>query len=129
MTSLPNTDTQPAPSVYDQIGGEAAVAEAVRRFYVRVLDDPELQSVFEGIDMARLEAHQVALFTKLLGGPDSYSGRALAAAHQGLGITGSQYDLVVGHLVAVVTELGAAEVALPAMGPVLEAVRADVVEA
>jgi hemoglobin len=127
MTTLPDTD--PAPSVYDQIGGDAAVAEAVRLFYLRVLADPELQAIFADTDMDRLRAHQVDLFTKLLGGPDKYSGRALAAAHRGLGITDAQYDLVVGHLVAVVTELGAAEIALPAMAPVLEAVRPEIVDA
>jgi hemoglobin len=127
MTTLPDTDHE--PSVYDQIGGDAAVTEAVRLFYLRVLDDPELQSLFAGTDIDRLQAHQVALFSKLLGGPDRYSGRALAAAHRGLGITDAQYDLVVGHLVAVVTELGAADIALPAMGPVLESVRPDIVGA
>ena len=127
MTSLPNPNAETTASVYDQIGGDAAVTEAVRLFYIRLLDDPELKDMFAGTDMDRLQAHQVALFTKLLGGPDGYSGQALAAAHRGLGITDAQYDLVVGHLVAVITDLGAAEVALPAMAPVLEAVRPEIV--
>ena len=115
-------------SLYDEIGQEPAVNEAVKRFYQRVLDDPELAPLFTDVDMDALHEHQVKLFTKVLGGPDSYSGRALDAAHNGLGITGTQYGLVVGHLTAVLEELGVSDTAISAVQSTLADVRPSIVE-
>ena len=61
-------------------------------------------------------------------GPDSYSGRSLDAAHNGLGITGTQYGLVVGHLTAVLEELGVSETAISAVQSTLADVRPSIVE-
>jgi hemoglobin len=115
-------------SLYDQIGQEPAVNEAVKRFYIRVLDDPALSPVFQGVDMDRLHDHQVKLFSKVLGGPDTYSGRALDAAHRGLGITDDQYAKVVDHLTAVLEELGVGDTAIGAVQTTLADVRPSVVE-
>ena len=116
-------------SLYDQLGQEPAVTEAVKRFYVRVLDDPALTKYFDGVDVDRLQQHQVALFTKILGGPDNYSGRALEIAHRGLGITDEEYGLVGAHLIAVLDELGAGEVAIDAVKATLADVKPNIVEA
>ena len=115
-------------SLYDEIGQEPAVNEAVKRFYIRVLGDPDLAPVFEHVDMDKLHEHQVKLFSKVLGGPDAYSGRALDAAHRGLGITDSQYTKVVGHLTAVLEELSVGESAIGAVQGTLAEVRPAVVE-
>jgi hemoglobin len=133
MTSLPNqgvdSPTTSSPtSLYDALGQEPAVTAVVDRFYRRVLDDPDLAGLFTGVDMDRLKAHQVALFTKVLGGPDRYSGRALDAAHRGLGITDSQYEKVGAHLTGVLEDLGVGEPALSTVTDTLAAVRPDIVE-
>jgi hemoglobin len=131
MTSLPNQSADsspPPPTVYDELGQEPAITEAVDRFYRRVLDDSDLAPVFDGTDLDRLKAHQAALLVKVLGGPDRYSGRSLAAAHRGLGITDDQYERVGGHLTAVLEELGASGRALAAVTTTLAAVRPDIVE-
>jgi hemoglobin len=129
MTSLPNQSADsPAPSLYDELGQEPAITEAVDRFYRRVLGDPELADLFDGVDLVRLKAHQVALFSSVLGGPDQYSGRALAVAHRGLAISDSQYTRVVDHLTAVLVELGAGERAIAAVASTLAGVRPDIVE-
>ena len=75
-----------AVSDYDTIGGGPAVSAVVNDFYVRVLGDPQLAPYFEEVDMARLKRHQVLLVSQVLAGPDSYGGRPLAEAHEGLGI-------------------------------------------
>ena len=104
------------------------MTEVVERFYRRVLDDPELSGIFGDVDMDRLKSHQVALFSKVLGGPDHYRGRSLEAAHRDLGITDAQYDKVGGHLIAVLDELGVGEPALTTISTTLGAVRPDIVE-
>jgi hemoglobin len=115
-------------SLYDEIGQEPAVNEAVKRFYERVLADPELSPLFEGVDMAKLHDHQVKLFTKVLGGPDNYSGRALDAAHRGLDITATQYGRVVDHLTEVLEELGVPDHGVTAVQTTLADVRPSIVE-
>jgi hemoglobin len=115
-------------SLYDEIGQEPAVNETVKRFYERVLDDPDLAPLFDGVDMDKLHDHQVKLFTKVLGGPDNYSGRALDVAHRGLGITEAQYGRVVAHLTAVLEELGVPEHGVAAVQATLADVRPSIVE-
>jgi truncated hemoglobin YjbI len=127
MSQNPAVD-DPAPSLYDQLGQEPAVREVVSRFYRRVLADPGLAATFEGVDTERLEDHQVAFFTMALGGPNTYSGRAMAAAHRGRDITDTQFDLVAGHLAAVLEELGVDQSAIATVMETVGPLRSDVVE-
>ena len=93
-------------TLYDSIGGADALRVAVDRFYLKVLGDPQLAPYFEGKDVSAIKRHQVLLLTTILGGPGAYGGRDLGEAHAGLAITGDDYDRTVGHLVAVLDELG-----------------------
>lgn len=92
-------------TIYEQIGGSASVGAAVEIFYDKILADPSLAAYFAGTDMARLKGHQRAFITAALGGPDSYTGRDMGAAHAELGVTSDAFGSVVGHLVATLTEL------------------------
>jgi hemoglobin len=93
-------------SLYDDIGGAAAITVAVEVFYTRVTDDPELEPWFGGIDIDRLKAHQRAFLTAALGGPDLFTGRTMEAAHAGLGITIEAFDSVLEHLAYTLFDLG-----------------------
>jgi hemoglobin len=102
-------DEQPdiqARSDYEAVGGGAAVAAVVDRFYGLVLDDDRLRAYFDGVEMVRLKRHQVALVSQVMGGPVEYSGRDLRAAHQGKGISSDDFGAVAGHLVTALTEAG-----------------------
>ncbi|MEU4240121.1 group 1 truncated hemoglobin [Actinoplanes sp. NPDC026619] len=106
-------------SLYGRIGGEPAVTEAVNRLYRVILADDRLQPYFAGVDLPRLKSHMVALLSQLLGGPESYSGRELRAAHAGLDITPGHYDLVGAYLIGVLAGLGAPDDLLNAVRTVL----------
>jgi len=95
-----------ASTLYDSIGGADALRVAVDRFYQKVLGDPQLAPYFDGKDVSAIKRHQVLLLTTILGGPGAYGGRDLGEAHAALAITGDDYDRTVGHLVAVLDELG-----------------------
>ena len=95
-----------ASTLYDSIGGADALRVAVDRFYLKVLGDPQLAPYFDGKDVSAIKRHQVLLLTTILGGPGAYGGRDLGEAHAALAITGDDYDRTVGHLVAVLDELG-----------------------
>ena len=93
-------------SLYDQLGQGPGISTAVAAFYERVLADPSLQPYFAGSDVDRVKAHQVALLSTVTGGPATYGGRTLAAAHGRLGVTGPHFDRVVQHLGDTPDELG-----------------------
>jgi truncated hemoglobin YjbI/DNA-binding winged helix-turn-helix (wHTH) protein len=116
---------EPAP-LLTSVGGTAGLRSAVELLYLRLVDDPHVAHHFRDVDLPRLKRHQVLMLASLLGSPEPYSGRHLARAHQGLGITSEEYRRVLDHLEEVVTELGDAGTAR-AVRLVLEALEGDVV--
>jgi hemoglobin len=96
-------------TLYEQIGGKAAIEAAVERFYERVLSDPALAHFFTGVNIARLKAHQFAFLSQALEGPKQYSGASMEAAHARLAIEQSHFDLVAAHLVETLRELHVSE--------------------
>ena len=95
-------------SVFDQIGGEAAILVIVETFYQRVLGDPLLQPFFENIDMAKLKCQQIDFFSQALGGPNIYRGPDMKVAHATMAIEQRHFDCVVQHLVSTLQFLGVA---------------------
>ncbi|SEO77121.1 group I truncated hemoglobin [Trujillonella endophytica] len=114
-------------SLYERLGETAGIRTAVDDFYRRVLGDPELAGYFEGVDLAGLHSHQTDLLVQVTGGPAGYTGRDLAAAHQGRDISPEAFDRVVAHLVATLTALGVGEADIGAVGAALTAHRDEVV--
>jgi hemoglobin len=93
-------------SIYDQIGGTAAVSATVAELYARVLADPQLAPFFAGLDMERQRHHMRAFIATALGGTHTYRGRDMASAHAGLGITERDFDRVASHLAGALRTLG-----------------------
>lgn len=114
-------------SIYDAIGGAAAVQVAVERFYTRVLADPRLKGFFTDVDVQRLQAHQRAFIAAALGGPQIFDGRDMAAAHAGLNITDADFDAVVAHLAGTLTDLGVPADPVARIGAALAPLRVQIV--
>jgi len=96
------------PSLYEQIGGEAAVDAAVDIFYRKILSDESISHFFGTTDMARQLAKQKAFLTMVFGGPSNYSGKNMRAAHAPLvakGLNETHFNAVAGHLQATLEEL------------------------
>lgn len=119
-------ETAPA-SHYDRIGGAGAVKAAVDLFYDKVLVDPELAGYFSDVDMVGQRRHLTLMLTTVLGGPNEYTGRELAEAHQPLDIPVEHYAMVGGHLVVTLTELGVPADILAGVQTVLGQVQDQVV--
>ncbi|MEU1588014.1 group 1 truncated hemoglobin [Micromonospora sp. NPDC005710] len=121
-------ETAPA-SHFDRIGGASSVKAAVELFYDKVLADPELAGYFADVDMAGQRRHLALMLTVVLGGPNEYTGRELAEAHQPLHITAEHYAKVGGHLTATLTELGVPADVIAEVQTVLGKVQDQVVAA
>ena len=92
-------------SIYDAIGGRAALTAAVDDFYGRLLADPVLGPLFPRGAGARHRAYVITILGEALGGPERYQGPDLAAAHRGLGISDAHFDLAALHLYATLDSL------------------------
>jgi hemoglobin len=114
-------------SLYDRLGGAPAVQAATEVFYRKVLSDPLLSGYFDDVDMERQIAKQAAFLTMALGGPNSYAGRDLRTAHEGLNdLRDEHVDRVIAHLAQTLRELGVSEHDIAEAGAIAESVRGDV---
>lgn len=103
------SSTAPTTSLYERLGGEAAVQSAVVLFYEKILADPSLAPFFAGLDMDKQINKQIAFMTMAFGGPHAYGGRELREAHSGLvkrGLTDEHFDRVASLLSETLAELG-----------------------
>jgi truncated hemoglobin YjbI len=115
-------------TLYDAVGGAAAIHAAVDLFYDKVLADARLAPFFSDTNMTRMKSAQRAFFTTALGGPAIYTGRDLAAAHAHLPIAGLHFDAVVTHLQAALHELAVPDEIAKAILDVTLSVRPLVVQ-
>ena len=97
-------------SLYDRLGGEAAMVAAIDLFYEKVLADPVTSPFFAGLDMSAQITKQIAFMTWVMGGPPEHRGRDLRSAHARLvresGLSDRHFDAVVQHLEETLLELG-----------------------
>ncbi|HWO11021.1 MAG TPA: group 1 truncated hemoglobin [Polyangiaceae bacterium] len=93
-------------SLYERIGGEAAVDAAVDAFYRRVLADDRIAHHFEDVDMDVQREKQKAFLTFAFGGPSRYTGRDLRAAHARFSLSDGDFDAVMQNLSLTLESLG-----------------------
>jgi hemoglobin len=100
-------------SLFERLGGEAAIMAAVDLFYGKVLADEVTRPFFAGLDMPAQTKKQVAFMAWAFGGPEAYKGRDLRTAHRRLvaemGLNDAHFDAVAKHLKATLEELGVAK--------------------
>ena len=84
-------------SLYDKLGGQAAIGQVVDEFYNRVLADPIVSHFFVHTDMEKQRQHQTAFISFALGGA-SYTGRSMEVAHTGLRLQPEHFNAIATHL-------------------------------
>lgn len=116
-------------SLYNRIGGEAAVNAAVELFYRKVLTDFRINRFFGNTDMDTQIAKQKAFFTMAFGGPNKYTGKDMRNAHAHLvkmGLDDSHFDAVMEHLGATLQELNVPADLIAEAAGIAESTRNDV---
>ncbi|MEN9595965.1 MAG: hypothetical protein RL236_399 [Pseudomonadota bacterium] len=116
-------------TLFEQLGGEAAVDAAVDVFYRKVLSDYRINRFFDGADMDTLAAKQKAFLTMAFGGPNNYSGKDMRDAHAKfvkMGLDDSHFDAVVEKLAETLIELGVSQELIAQVGAIAETTRADI---
>lgn len=116
-------------SLYQRIGGDAAVNAAVDLFYRKVLADKRINGFFEGVDMNQQAAKQKAFLTLALGGPNNYTGEDMRKGHAHLvarGLNDSHFDAVMENLAATLQELNVPDNLIAEAAAIAESTRNDV---
>jgi len=105
LSSTPamNGPLQGKDSLYKRLGGYDALAAVTDDFIGRLASDKQLGRFFVGLSndskgkVRQLVIDQLCAAT---GGPCIYLGRDMKTAHKGLGISESDWDIAVKHLLA-----------------------------
>lgn len=116
-------------SLFDDIGGAAAVDAAVDIFYRHVLSDDRIARFFEGVDMERQAAKQKAFLTMAFGGPHNYTGKNMRDGHAHLvkqGLNDTHFDAVLDNLTKTLQELNVGAHLIEQVIAIAESTREDV---
>lgn len=95
-----------AEALYEKLGGEEAISKVVDYFYELVLKDETVKSFFEDTDMEKQRRHQTKFISFALGGPNQYSGKSMAKAHEGMNLQEEHFGAIVNHLHAALEHFG-----------------------
>jgi hemoglobin len=92
-------------SLWDRLGGEAAVKAVIHDFVIAAAPDPKVNFFRNGkfklddAGVAKLERLLVELVSATTGGPLKYTGRDMKSSHAGMEITEGEFNALAGHLV------------------------------
>ncbi|MDQ6951490.1 MAG: group 1 truncated hemoglobin [Mariprofundales bacterium] len=118
-------------SLFDRLGGEAAVNASVDIFYRKVLGDAFVAPFFEGVDMLKQASKQKTFLTLAFGGPTNYSGKDMREGHKHLvkrGLNDDHFEHILVHLRSTLAELGVADALIQEVIAVADSTRADVLD-
>ena len=99
----------PERSLYDELGGEAALGRIVDRFVDRMFDDVMIGYLFRAVRRERIKDKEFEHAAEHLGAGIAYTGKPLDAAHRPHVIRGGQFMRRVRILESTLDELGAPE--------------------
>lgn len=115
-------------SLYDRLGGKPAITAVVDDFVGRVAADNRINGKFANTDIPRFKMLLMEQICHTSGGPCTYTGRSMKATHAGMGVSSSDFDALVGNLVATLNKFKVPEreksELLGALGPM----KGDIVE-
>lgn len=116
-------------TLYDQIGGQAAVDAAVDIFYRKVLSDDRIAHFFDDVDMEIQAQKQKAFLTMAFGGPNNYTAKDMREGHAHLvkrGLNDDHFNAVAEDLSNTLKELNVADDLIDQVMEIAESTREDV---
>jgi hemoglobin len=114
-------------SIYQQIGGKAAMDAAIDIFYKKVLADSRIKHFFDDVDMVRQRTKQKAFLSAAFGGPIPWEGKDMRKAHAKLpGLNDTHFNAVAENLQATLVELKVKKELIDKILAIAESTRNDV---
>jgi hemoglobin len=93
-------------SLYQKLGGKAAIDAAVESFYVKVLADDRIKHFFGDINMNKQRRKQKEFLAAAFGGPVPWTGKDMRKAHANIpGLNDTHFNAVAENLQKTLEEL------------------------
>jgi hemoglobin len=86
-------------SLYQKLGGKAALDAVVDAFYVKVLSDDRVKHFFDDVSMDKQRRKQKDFLSAAFGGPLPWTGKDMRKAHAGMGLTEEHFNAIAENLV------------------------------
>lgn len=96
----PAPPTQSNASLYDRLGGLPAITAVIDQFLGNVVADERINARFAAANVPDLRQKLIDMVCQVTGGPCTYKGRGMKAAHQGMNIKDAEFDALAGDLQA-----------------------------
>ena len=87
-------------SLYERLGGKAAITAVVDTFVTKVGADKRINGYFASTDLTKLKMHLGNQICEASGGPCQYTGRTMKQTHAGMGVTDVAFGALVEDLMA-----------------------------
>ena len=118
-------------TLYKRLGGYDAIAAVTDDFIGRLAADKQLARFLVGLgadSQKKLRQHVVDQLCEATGGPCIYTGRSMKTSHAGLGITESDWQSTVNHLVATLDKFKVPEKEKGELLAIASSLKPDIVE-
>lgn len=121
-------DSAAAKSLFDRLGGKAAITAVVDSFVARVAADARINKKFAKSDVGRVKAMLVDQICTQTGGPCTYTGRSMKEAHANMGVTEGEFNALVEDLVTTLKSFNVPDKEQNELLTALGAMKGDIVE-
>jgi hemoglobin len=120
-------------ALYKSLGGKKAITAVVNEFVGRVAGDTRINGFFKAAAadpkrMAAFKAKLVDQICEATGGPCKYKGKDMKTAHQGMGISGADFNALVEDLTAALDKFNVKPADKSALLSALGGMQKDIVE-
>jgi len=115
-------------SLYDRLGGLSSIEAVVADFVARCAADDRINKKFIRTDVPRLKKMLVDQVCEATGGPCTYTGRDMRKTHDGMEVTGGEFDALVEDLVATLDRFDVPKAERDDLLGLLGPMRGDIVE-
>ena len=115
-------------SLYERLGGKAAITAVVDTFVSKVGADKRINGYFASTDLTKLKMHLGNQICEASGGPCQYTGRTMKQTHAGMGVTDAAFGALVEDLVAALDHHKVGKTEKDDLLAVLGPMKGDIVE-
>jgi len=128
---------EPEKALYERLGGDKGIVRIVDEWVARSLNDRRLNFIRKGTsaqwvpadsNIVKLKAGLAQFLSMASGGPQKYEGRDMKSLHQGMQISGGEFDAMKKDLKETLKMLKVGEKEQKELLKVIESVRKDIVE-
>lgn len=117
-----------AKSLYDRLGGNAAITEVVEKFVARVAKDTRINKFFAKTDIPKFKLRLIQQLGQATGGPEVYEGKSMKEVHENMKVSTADFTALVEDLTLTLNEMSVPQAEQSELLAKLGPMQADIVE-